>query len=236
MIRATIALAALALIAEAASAGDSDSERSNATPATVRYVAPPADFPARRIGAGMRGMGRFSSVQILAPDHLGYTISDQPTLYWYLAAPTTTRIEFTLRDETSVEPLVDVELPAPEQAGIQAVRLTDFGVKLAPGARYLWFVSVVTDPERRSKDFTSGAWITRRVPDETLGERLAAAGANEASVYAQSGLWYDAIGSLSSRIAATPADPGPRAQRAALLEQAGLSEVAIYDRENAAIR
>src|SRR5215510_1520366 len=62
------------------------------------YATPPSDFPAHRIGAGMRGMGGFSTIQILAPDHLGYTFSDQPTLFWYLSEPTTTRIEFTLRD------------------------------------------------------------------------------------------------------------------------------------------
>ena len=202
----------------------------------VRYSQPEVDFPARRIGAGIRGMGRFGTIQILAPDHLGYTTSDQPTLFWYLAEPTKTRIEFTLRDETSVEPLVDVALPAPAQAGIQTVRLADFKVKLAAGTRYVWFVSLVADPEQRSKDFTSGAWITRRAPDDSLRARLAAAGANEASVYAEAGYWYDAIGALSKRIAATSTDAGTRAQRAALLDQAGLSEVAAYDREHAAVR
>ncbi len=203
---------------------------------TLTYVAPPADFPARRIGAGIRGMGRFSGVQILAPDHLGYTTSDQPTLFWYLAEPTSTQIEFTIRDETSIEPLVEVALPAPARAGIQAVRLADLGVKLQTGTRYLWFVSLVSSPERRSRDFTSGAWIERRAADETLGARLSAGGANEASVYAQSGLWYDAIRALSSRIAATPEDSAARAQRAELLEQVGLSEVAAYERELAAVR
>jgi Domain of Unknown Function (DUF928) len=202
----------------------------------VRYVAPSGDFPARRIGAGIRGMGRFGTIQILAPDHLGYTVSDQPTLLWYLAEPTTTRIEFTLRDETSVEPLVEVVLSAPAQPGIQVVRLSDLGARLAAGKRYLWFVSLVADAEQRSKDFTSGAWIAQRTPDDAVRGRLAAAGANEASVYAQNGYWYDAIGALSARIAAKSTDAELRAQRAALLEQAGLSEVAAYDREQAAAR
>src|SRR5262245_37886789 len=89
----------------------------------ILYIPPQIGFPARRIGAGTRGTGRLASLQILAPDHLGYTTLEQPTLFWYLAEPTTTRIDFTLRDETSVEPLVDLELPAPAQAGIQALRL-----------------------------------------------------------------------------------------------------------------
>src|SRR5262249_42165810 len=144
---------------------------------------------------------------------------------------TTTRIEFTLRDETSVEPLVDVALPAPAQAGIQAVHLADLGVKLQSDTRYLWFVSLVSDPERRSRDFTSGAWIMRRTPDDALRARLASAGASAASVYAQNGLWYDAIAALSSRIAVKSADAALLEQRAALLEQVGLSDVAAYDRQ-----
>ena len=51
------------------------------------------------------------------------------------------------------------------RAGIQAVRLAEHGVKLLPGTNYHWFVSLVLDPERRSKDFTVGAWIARREPD-----------------------------------------------------------------------
>jgi len=200
------------------------------------YVAPASDFPARRIGAGIRGMGSFGAIQILAPDHLGYTMSDQPTLYWYLAEPTSTRIEFTLRDESSVDPIVEVGLPSPAQPGIQAVRLADFGVKLQSDTRYLWFVSLVTDPERRSRDFTSGAWIMRRPLDEALRARLAAAGASEAAVFAESGYWYDAIGVLSQQIAAMPTDAKIHAQRAALLDQVGLSEVATHDREQPAVR
>jgi hypothetical protein len=180
-------------------------------------------------------MGRLASIQILAPDHLGYTTEEQPTLYWYLAEPTTTRIVFTIRDETSVQPLVDVELTSPAKAGVQPVRLAEHGVKLRPGASYQWFISLVPDPARRSKDFTVGAWISRREPDAALRARLAEAkNGRKESIYAQSGLWYDAIGVLSSRIASAPSDRDLHEQRAALLEQAGLSEVAAYDRGAAA--
>ncbi|MGH7287229.1 MAG: DUF928 domain-containing protein [Myxococcota bacterium] len=193
------------------------------------YVPPAIGEPARRIGAGTRGMGRQASIQILAPDHLGYTTEEQPTLYWYLAEATTTPVVFTIRDENSIEPLIEAQLAAPAQAGVQAVRLADHGMRIAPGTNYQWFVSLVPEPERRSKDFTVGAWIARREPDAALRGKLAAANGREAIVFAESGLWYDAIDALSSQIASAPADRRLRAQRAALLEQAGLAEVAAYD-------
>jgi hypothetical protein len=204
------------------------------TSAAVIYVPPEIGVPGQRIGAGTRGMGRLASIQILAPDHLGFTTEEQPTLFWYLAEPTTTRIDFTIHDEASVEPLADFELPAPVGFGIQAVRLADHGVRLAVGTRYRWYVSLVPDPARRSKDFTVGAWIARREPDAELRRRLAAAGGRVAWAYAESGLWYDALEVLSSRIAAAPADRTLHEQRAALLEQAGLSEVAAYDQGSVA--
>ena len=199
------------------------------------YVPPELGAPGQRVAAGTRGGGRSASILLLVPDHIGYTTREQPILYWYLAEPTTTRIDLTLRDETSVAPLLDVQLPTPAQAGIHAVRLAEHGVRLRPDTSYQWFVSLVPDPERRSKDFVAGGWIRRREPDAVLRERLGAAPTgSEAVAYAESGIWYEAIDALSSRIEAAPGDAALHEQRAALLEQAGLSAVAAYDRANGA--
>ncbi len=196
----------------------------------VLYVPPDLGFPARRVGAAPRGFGRHAALQLLAPDHLGLTTQEQPTLYWYLAEPTSARIDFTIRDEPSVEPLLELQLP-PTEPGIHALRLADHGVRLRPDANYQWFVSLVLDPERRSKDFSAGAWIRRNEVDAALRERLAAASAGrEVFAYAESGFFYEAIRAASDRIAAAPAHPVLREHRAALLEQVGLSEAAAYDR------
>jgi hypothetical protein len=209
-------------------------DRAPATPAPL-YVPPELGAPAKRVAAGTRGAGSTASVQALAPDHVGVTTREQPTLYWYLAQPTSTRIDFAIRDETSVAPLLDVQLPAPTRAGIQAVRLADHGVRLRPEVDYQWFVSLVGDPERRSKDVTTGGWIRMREPDATLRERLRATPpGREAFAYAESGVWYEAIDAVSSALEATPGDAGLHAQRAALLDQAGLPELAAHDREGGA--
>ena len=196
------------------------------------YVPPELGSPLQSVGAGTRGAGRKATLQPLAPDHLGLTTAEAPTLYWFLAEPTSTRMDLTLRDERSVEPLLEVELPTPASAGIHALRLSDHGVKLGSDQNYQWFVSLVPDPERRSKDFVAGAWIRRSDLAPELRQRLAAApGAGAAFLYAEHGVWYDALAALSSQIDATPGDPTLRAQRAALLEQVGLSEAAASDRQ-----
>jgi hypothetical protein len=49
-------------------------------------------------------------------------------------------------------------------------------------------------------------------------------------LYAEAGLWYDALSLLSERIEAAPTDADLRRQRAALLEQVGLRQAAEFDR------
>ena len=64
------------------------------------------------------------AIDALAPDHVAYTTRAQPVLCWYLSAPTTTRIEITLIDDRSVEPLLDVVARPGIGAGVQRLSLS----------------------------------------------------------------------------------------------------------------
>jgi hypothetical protein len=192
----------------------------------------PSGAPNVTDGAGERGERRAESLGLLAPDHVAHTTLAQPTLYWYLARPSTTRIVVTVRDRTSVQPLLEVEVPLPAQAGIHAVRLADHGVELAPEVDYLWFVSIVRDQGSKNPTVTGG--IRRRAPSPELIERLRAdPEGREVFVYAENGIWYDAIAAVSARISAAPTDARLHEQRAALLDQVGLRELAAHDRSQA---
>ena len=79
----------------------------------------------------------------------------------------------------------------------------------------------------------AGARIKRIEPTADLSKALDTTDeARHAFVYAKHGIWYDAIDSLSSSINAAPGDPQLRAQRAALLDQVMLGDVAEFDRSN----
>jgi hypothetical protein len=71
--------------------------------------------------------------------------------------------------------------------------------------------------------------IERVRPDAEAPDAAHSGAADAVGAYAAAGLWYDAIATLSERIAAAPADPLLRRQRAALLRQVGLQEVADWD-------
>src|SRR5271168_697816 len=54
------------------------------TDAMPHYVPPMRGAPGGRTGGGSRGIkGSDLTIAVLAPDHVGLTAEDQPTLYWY---------------------------------------------------------------------------------------------------------------------------------------------------------
>ncbi len=199
--------------------------------AGVIYKPPLRGAPARRVGGATRGSGDSDLVlNVLAPDQTGLTTQAQPTLYWYASKPTNTLIELTLISDAAELPVLSKNLLV-TPGGVQAIDLVSYGVTLALDTEYEWFVSVVTNTNQRSKDMTSGGTVRRVAPDPAVAARVAAAGERAAPrIYAEAGLWYDAIGSLSRLIERSPADPELRALRASLLDQIGLTAAASADR------
>jgi hypothetical protein len=201
------------------------------TAAVPVYKPPVRGAPGGRVGGGTRGRGADQTfmLSVLAPGHTGLTVQEQPVLYWYLSKQISSPMEFTLTDD-GIKPLVEKRLSPPFQPGVQRVPLADYGVRLSPGKQYQWFVALVVDPERRSKDTLAGGTIERIEYPEALSVKLSQAGRSQApQIYAEVGLWYDAVAAISDLIDAAPADTALRNQRASLLQQVGLTEIAEYD-------
>jgi len=218
---AVLALAALALGTPAPA-----QSQTQAAAAPV-YKPPLLGAPGGRVGGGTRGPARDMFIlSALAPNHTGLTAVDQPTLYWFISNVTQYPVEVTVVDPQGGDPLLETRVPSPSQPGVQRIRLADFGVRLKPGVPYRWFVAVVPDPARRSKDILAGGTIERVDPSEELKKKMAQAGkADLPFLYAEAGLWYDALAALSELIEAAPQDSAPRKQRAAMLVQVGLPEI-----------
>jgi hypothetical protein len=179
------------------------------------------------VGGGTRGIPRDMFVlSALAPDHSGLTMQEQPPLYWFISSPTSFPIELTITDPRATRPLVETRLQTPVSAGVHAIRLADHGVRLAPGVQYRWFVAVVPDQARRSRDILAGGTIERIDAPEVLKSRLTQARREELPfVYAEGGLWYDALATISELIEQSPGNREHRRQRAALLAQVGLPPI-----------
>ena len=184
-------------------------------------------IPRGRVGGGIRG-GDGPALYVLAPDHVGFTKDEQPSLYWYLSKTTSLPLEFTLLDTRAVKPNLETKLKAPTQPGVQRISLKDFGIKLETGVQYKWFVTLVVGPEASSRDVVAGGTIERILFIEWLSLCQSKNG-DAVFRYAECGLWYDAIATISEKIEKAPDDRTLRKQRASLLQQVGLWEVGRYD-------
>ncbi len=203
----------------------SEEARPTATTASVDkslYKLPAVGKPRRRIGGGRRGPAvDLPDVFVLAPDHVGLTISEKPQLYWYLSHPALAEVSFelTLVDEESIRPVVDARLETPLVPGLQKIALADYGVRLLPGQEYQWSVALVVGAAEPSQNVLSSGWIERVPAPEGLDLALADAPREQhAALYGGAGLWYDLLGSLFARLP----DESARADLERVLAGAGL--------------
>ncbi len=186
--------------------------------------------PRARIFSPTRGIDAEAPRALaLVPDHIGFTVAVQPTLYWYLSKTTSLPITFTLIDTRVIKPLFHVTLASPRRAGLQVIRLKDYGIALEEHVQYRWFVSLVPDPNSPARDIVTGGVIERVGNHETTCRMAVAASLEAAQCYAEEGLWYDLLAAISDLIAASPQDRSLRRIRASFLQQADLPEVADWD-------
>jgi hypothetical protein len=224
-----LSLAAATLVLALTSAGLTAQDRlqtSNSAnpPPKVKFKPPSTGAPSVRVTGGSRGTGDAAvKLDVLAPDDVGLTTQEQPSLFWYQSKPADARFELTLLQENKVKPLMQVMIDRSAQAGIQRLKLSDHGTKLVSGVEYQWVVALVTDADNRSSDLVASGVIKRIEPTDALKAQLRAASPGTLpTVYAEAGVWYDALAAISDLIDANPADAGLRAARADLLQQVGL--------------
>jgi uncharacterized protein DUF928 len=207
-------------------------DSSAAAPAsTVRFRPGSAGAPSVRVTGGSRGSGDATiTLDVLAPDETGLTTQEEPSLLWYQSKPAQAKFELTLLEENKPKPLLQVKANGNGQAGIQRIKLSDHNVKLAPGVEYQWVVALVTDADNRSSDLVASGVIKRVEASPDLKGKVAAANpASLPGVYADAGIWYDALSVLTDQIEAEPGNKALRETRADLLRQVGLKAAAEAD-------
>jgi hypothetical protein len=169
-------------------------------PSQSIYKKPALPFvgvPSSRIGGASRGDANDLLVAVFAPDHIGLTSRDQPKLYWYLSKPVMTRIDITLTDDASAQPLLETTVEASSEGGIQSIDLSRYGVRLRPGVPYNWSVAVVNNPDQRSMDIVaSGLILFRELPPDVQNRLAQASDREKSAVYGHAGYWYDMVQAL----------------------------------------
>ncbi len=192
--------------------------------------------PARRVGGGTRGLSDSALVPtlaVIAPEHTGLTITKQPTLYWYISNDIDVPFRFTLTYdnseieagsvslEESIDPILETTI-TDLKVGIQGIDLAQHGASLKPDVVYRWAISMVAEGMRSNDIVTEGTIKLVNKPNN-LDAKLEKAGEKRfAHVYAQEGIWYDAVDSLADMISKYPNDTQLLEDRNNLLKQVGL--------------
>jgi hypothetical protein len=212
-----------------------------ATPAPrrtlLKYTPPKNAVAGARLDGdgGSRGTAdkdKLPSLTVLTPSHAGLTTSPQPTLFWYQTAGSATRLELTVVEPKNPEPVLRAYADGSTKPGIHCLPLARYGAVLKPGVKYTWTVAWVPDGANRSLSVVARGGLECVAAETKMVEAVAAAkGAERAAVYAQNGIWYDALDAITLAIDSNPENKELRGMRADLLEQAGLKTVAAAERK-----
>jgi hypothetical protein len=219
-----------------------------AIPIRITYRPPMLGAPVRRAGAATRSQGTCHEAQIsqqfiiypLAPTTSSYTIQKQPVLYWYLSEAVEADFNLTI---TPIEPrgnmsflpaILDTPLTYQKyKKGIQKIDLSLFKTTLTPNQEYEWMVTLICDAQNPSRDLTASAAIKYVTASNGLQRQLRdSPQKRHPYIYAESGIWYDSLHSLSKQIAKKPHDRKLREIHATLFYQVDLGKVAEFALKN----
>jgi hypothetical protein len=219
---------------------------SQATNSGMSFIPPATRATRRSQGSGSRGCDNESlasnlvTLLIPAKDYAGQTLSGRPTFFWHLSKAVSVPMQFTLVEgNVAGKTVLEKQIDAPKP-GIIQVELPKDQPELVPGRIYRWTVSLVCNSNRRSEDLFFQSWI-QRVPtapelERKLTNESSQTPRSRATIYAQEGLWYDALTTLSTALNANPQDSAVQADFLSLLNQVGLSEVVQQEHQRLAQR
>lgn len=225
----------------------------SAIAAPVKFKLPPP--PADRGGAGNRGGAasrnftcetvaqpltalvpeyqtplKIQGRTILATKVWGLTATARPTFWFYVPyrSSAITAIDFHLRDESSSsnKTIYKTSVTPAQLPGIISVNLPETIAPLQINKPYHWFFKIRMSCSINESDFAEG-WVQRVSLNDGLSNQLKqATPARQAALYAENGLWHDALTTIAELRAATSQTPTLTEEWTSLLKAVGLEPLA----------
>ena len=193
-------------------------------PAFAEYKKPPStknDAPSSQATGlgGIRGIcqqsqnnseenSKLGNLTALAPyTHVGHSASTNPTFTWYVPDPEPYPIKFSLYElsltddsQNKATEIYRVELK--NASGIMTHSLPTEQANLTPGKTYLWQVTVVCNRARPSENIMVSNRVKIVETDPNISTKISAISKSDrvakADIYAQAGLWYDALAEVAT--------------------------------------
>jgi hypothetical protein len=165
---------------------------------------------------------------LLAPNvgAVALTISEHPEFFVYVPQTSATEAEFILKDEEDND-VYRTNLALSGEPGIVSVSLPEDLPSLEVGKNYRWFFAVICDPDNRIEELVVDGWTQRQELDTDLAAKLerTTRASDRSFVYAQNGIWHDALSTLAQEIRNSNRNSLAMVQWKLLLESAGLNKI-----------
>lgn len=163
----------------------------------------------------------------------GLTKMEHPTFWFYVpyAKPALVDISFTLQDESNPGEKKIIyqnsQIAAASTAGTIRITLPKSSPTLAADRPYRWFLELNMGCTSGQRPIFVEGWIQRTELDRNLSRQIDRATPTEkVSLYAENGLWHDALTTLASLRATNPQDPELNQDWQNLLNAIGLGNLA----------
>jgi len=170
-----------------------------------------------------------ASFTALVPENkIGRTVSGYPTFFFYLPQPNAELAEFILQDEKR-NVIYSQALTIKNLSGVISVSIpANTNVPpLEVGKKYTWIFSLVCDPEDRGVDRVETGTVRRvELSADILGELENADPRRKTFIYAENGIWQDALGNLAAARRANPNELVFQTDWESLLDSVRLGEIA----------
>lgn len=243
---------------------DKDFLVSQARGSRIRFIPPADKSTRRSQGSGSRGCEESLPVDLVtllipSKNYIGQTVSGRPTFFWHLSKPVSVPMKFTLMEPGVPEPLYVKQIDSPKVGTIE-IELPKDRPELVSGRTYGWSVTLECNPRRPSANPYFYSWIERVPVTPALEQQLAAATSflsstrqipptgntsvepdaspemlrQRALIYAQAGLWYNALADISTAAKANRNNSSVKEDFLDILNQVGLTEVAKQEQQRLA--
>jgi hypothetical protein len=199
-----------------------------------RFIQPTEDIdepPAgtvRSVPSGCASSSQLSLTALVPKNKIGQTVSDYPTFFFYLPQTDAELAEFILEDQSGNQ-IYRQDLPIKNVSGVIGVSIpANTNVPpLEVGKKYTWIFSLVCDPQDRSSDLLESGVVRRvELSAEILRELENADPRLKTFIYAQNGIWQEAVSNLAAARRANPNDPVFKSDWESLLGSVELGKIA----------
>lgn len=138
-----------------------------------------------------------TSLTALAPlAYVGQTVSMQPTFAWFVPDVQSREMELSIYEYTNGKAKLIHKMRSQSTPGIVHVSLAQEKVSLSVGQKYVWQIALLCNPNHPSEDLVVRAEIeVVPIPSRLTNALSQTTEPNKrAELYAEEGLWYDALG------------------------------------------